>query len=47
VPRAITEKCDAETRAAPSPATGPSAADAIGTIDSNSTDTSQSGMNGT
>ena len=32
VPRTITEKCEATTRAAPSPATGPSAAATTGTI---------------
>ena len=45
--RTITEKWLAATRAAPSPATGPSAAAAIGTSESSSTETSNSGRYGT
>ena len=45
--RTITEKCDATTRAAPRPATGPSAAAATGTVERFSAVISQPGMNGT
>jgi hypothetical protein len=47
VPRTITEKCDATTRAAPRPATGPSAAAATGTRDMFATVSSKPGTNGT
>jgi hypothetical protein len=47
VSRTITEKWLAATRAAPSPATGPSAAATTGTIDRFSTASSQPGTNGT
>ena len=47
LPRTITEKCEATTRAAPSPATGPSAAATTGTIARFSTATSIPGRNGT
>ena len=47
VPRTITEKCEATTRAAPRPATGPSAAATTGTIERFSAATSQPGMKGT
>ena len=47
VSRTITEKCEAATRAAPRPATGPSAADTTGTLESSSTETSKSGLKGT
>ena len=47
VPRTITEKCEAATRAAPSPATGPSAAATTGTTERFSTTSSQPGTNGT
>ncbi len=47
VPRTITEKCEATTRAAPRPATGPSAAVATGTRARLAIASSMPGMNGT
>ena len=47
VPRTITEKWEAATRAAPSPATGPSAAATTGTAERFATTSSQPGTNGT
>ena len=47
VPRTITLKCEATTRAAPRPATGPSAAATTGTIDWLATAISIPGRNGT
>ena len=47
VPRTITEKCEATTRAAPSPATGPSAAAATGTRARLAIASSMPGMKGT
>jgi hypothetical protein len=47
LPRTITEKWVATTRAAPSPATGPSAAPTTGTSLSSSTTRSQAGFAGT
>ena len=47
VPFTITAKCEATTRAAPSPATGPSAAATTGTRDRLATVSSNPGTNGT
>ena len=47
LPRTITEKCEHTTRAAPSPATGPSAAATTGTIARLRTTTSKPGSGGT
>jgi hypothetical protein len=47
VPSAITEKCDATTRMAPSPATGPSAAVTTGTRERLAAVSSKPGTNGT
>ena len=47
VPSTITEKWDATTRAAPRPATGPSAAATTGTIDRFAAVSSKPGTNGT
>ena len=47
LPRTITEKCERTTRAAPSPATGPSAAATTGTIRRLRTTTSKPGSGGT
>jgi hypothetical protein len=47
VPRTITEKCEATTRAAPSPATGPSAAATTGTRARLAIASSMPGMKGT
>ena len=47
VPRTMTEKCEATTRTAPSPATGPSAAATTGTIARLPTTRSKPGSGGT
>ena len=47
VPRTMTEKCDATTRAAPRPATGPSAAATTGTMPRLATAISMPGRKGT
>lgn len=44
--RTITEKCEATTRAAPRPATGPSAAATTGTVERFSAAVSNPGRNG-
>ena len=43
----MTEKCENTTRAAPSPATGPSAAATTGTVESSSVMISIAGLAGT
>src|SRR5215472_10029670 len=47
VPLTINEKCEATTRAAPSPATGPRQAPTTGTSDNSATTTSHEGFAGT
>ncbi len=47
MPRTITEKCEHATRAAPRPATGPSAAAMTGISDIDAAITSQAGLPGT